>query len=145
MLNAFDWTRRAYDKSQQRSIGVAMNIVRVALMIPAFAGSVLLAKEAPPKSAPAAKASYSVIYRRMRIDRVLTTLDQVAAVTQQMSPEHSNRIEPVLVDLAEQTLGLVDEETIGAKETDQQLDRIEETLTGLMRSVNRMVEPEVML
>ncbi len=86
-----------------------------------------------------------LLHRRLRIERVLLTLDQVAAVALQMTPEHSSRVEPVLVDLAEQTLELIDDASIRASATDDELDRIEETLMGLMTSINRMTEPEMTL
>jgi hypothetical protein len=136
-----------------------MSIVRSALVIPAFISGLLMAKkpaETAPRQASSAVQTVSaervsqrnldpVMSRKLRIERVLVTLDKVAAVTLQMSPERSSRIEPVLVDLAEQTLALVDEETLKASDTDEELDHIESTLAGLMNSMNRMIEPEMSL
>ncbi|MES2857119.1 MAG: hypothetical protein V4692_14720 [Bdellovibrionota bacterium] len=144
-----------------------MMILRAALVIPAFASGLWFsestvapasaagpvkaeasqAKKSSPAMSPVAvqKPNESVVARRLRIERVLMTLDHVAAVALQMNPESSERIEPVLVDLAEKTLELIDEDSIRSASADGELDRIEETLTGLMQTMNRMIEPEMTL
>lgn len=152
-----------------------MNFLRAALTVPIFAGGLMVAKQSNPtapfksadlsmlnigqiekvKSAPVTDISpvaerrvaseESVTYRRLRIERVLMTLDSVAAVAMQMQPEQASRIEPVLVDLAERTLLLVEDDAIKKTSTDAELDEIEETLTGLMSSINKTIEPEARL
>ena len=91
------------------------------------------------------EAGDQIINRRMRIEKILVTLDQVAQVTLQMGPEQSAWIEPVLVDLAEQTLGLTSDEAVSDRTTDEALDDLEGTVNKLVNAVSRMVEPEMSL
>lgn len=86
-----------------------------------------------------------IIKRKMRIERLLVSLDRVASVAIQMRPENAERLEPVIVDLAEQTLELVTHEAIQNNETDIELDRLEVTVGRLVKTMNRMIEPEMSL
>ncbi len=97
--------------------------------------------EAPP----VAPAVDLVAQRKARIQSVLVQLDQVAQVTAQMKPETADRVEPVIVDLAEQTIDLANERALQAAETDATLARIEETVAHLTRTMNRYIEPEASL
>ncbi len=95
------------------------------------------AKQAPQMS--------FVLQRKERIQNVLLALDQVAEITAQMKPETADRIEPVIVDLAEQTIDLANERALQSDETDAALGKIEATVTELIRTMNRYVEPEASL
>lgn len=86
-----------------------------------------------------------VVERRIRIERLLMALDHVAAVALQMQPEQAERLEPVIVDIAEQTLELVSDSQIRQTSTDGELDRLEDMLGKLIGSMSRMVEPEMSL
>jgi hypothetical protein len=86
-----------------------------------------------------------VFIRKQRIQRVLVALDKVAAVTQQMKPENAERIEPVIVDLAEQAIELANENTLKADSTDLTLTKLETTVTELVHTMSRYVEPEASL
>lgn len=110
-------------------------------------------EQAKAESASATKAAVTraatqenqIIERRIRIERLLMALDQVAAVALQMQPEQAERLEPVIVDIAEQTLELVPDAQIKLASTDGELDRLEDMLGKLIGSMNRMVEPEMSL
>jgi hypothetical protein len=86
-----------------------------------------------------------VLQRKARIQNVLMQLDQIAQVTAQMKPETADRVEPVIVDLAEQAIDLANEQALQSSETDAVLTRIEATVTELTRTMNRYVEPEASL
>jgi hypothetical protein len=86
-----------------------------------------------------------VLRRKERIQNVLIQLDRIAQVTAQMKPETSDRVEPVLSDLAEQTIELATEDGLQSPETDAALERIEATVSQLTKAVNRYVEPEASL
>lgn len=92
-----------------------------------------------------AAAGDLIVQRKLRIERLLISLDQVAAVTLMMKPETASRLEPVIVDLAEQTLKLVDNDAIVSVKTDNELDRLEVTVGSLMKTMDRVIEPEVSL
>lgn len=99
-----------------------------------------VAKKEPEKS-----AADQIIHRRIRIEGLLTNLDHVAAVALQMKPEESDRLEPIIVDLAERTLELVDAEQLADPSSDRELDDLESTLKGLMEAVTRQVATETTL
>ncbi|MES2964749.1 MAG: hypothetical protein V4760_12725 [Bdellovibrionota bacterium] len=86
-----------------------------------------------------------IVERRLRIEGLLTNLDHVAAVALQMKPEESDRLEPIIVDLAERTLELVDAEQLSDPSADLELDDLEETLKGLMQALTRQVATETTL
>lgn len=86
-----------------------------------------------------------VLRRKERIQNVLIQLDRIAQVTAQMKPETADRVEPVLVDLAEQTIELATEQGLQSPETDAVLERIEATVLQLTKTMNRYVEPEASL
>jgi hypothetical protein len=83
--------------------------------------------------------------RKLRIQRLLISLDKVAAVAVQMKPENAERLEPVIVDLAEQTLNLVGQSEIQNVKTDSELDRLELTVGELANALSRTIEPEISL
>lgn len=87
----------------------------------------------------------AIIERRLRIDGLLSNLDHVAAVAMQMKPEESDRLEPIIVDLAERTLELVDAEELRDPSADTELDDLESTLKGLMQALTRQVQTETTL
>lgn len=87
----------------------------------------------------------AIISRRLRIERILITLDGIAAAALQMNPDQAVQIEPVLVELAEQTLLLTSEDAVLEPSTDGELTEIEETVEDLVVAVERMVEPEMSL
>lgn len=86
-----------------------------------------------------------IIERRLRIEGLLTHLDQVAAVAMQMKPEEADRLEPVIVDLAERTLELVDAEALAEPAADIELEDLEEALAKLMEAVTLQVQTETVL
>jgi hypothetical protein len=86
-----------------------------------------------------------VIARRMRIERIMMTLDYVAEVTMQMHPDQLDSVEPVIVDLAEQTLELTSVEAVLDEGTDEDLDELESTVDDLVIAIERYVEPEMNL
>lgn len=87
----------------------------------------------------------AIIEKRIRIERLLVSLDSIAAVALQMQPEHSSRLEPVIVDLAERTLELVDADVLATARADDELEEIESTVDGLMETMTRWVETETTL
>ncbi|RYZ77313.1 MAG: hypothetical protein EOP05_02185 [Proteobacteria bacterium] len=89
--------------------------------------------------------SRSLVQRRLRIERLLVSLDSIAEVALQMKPETTQRLEPVIVDLAEQTLSLVGGDEIQNVKTDSELDRLELTVSQLVGALNKMIEPEMSL
>jgi hypothetical protein len=89
--------------------------------------------------------SEQVIARRLRIERLLMTLDHVTVAVVQMKPEHVDRIEPVIADLAEQAIDLVGDESVVNPETDAEITRIEKTVDRLVGALDRLVEPEASL
>lgn len=91
------------------------------------------------------RAGELLIQRRLRIERLLISLDRAASVAIQMHPQNSQRLEPVIVDLAEQTLNLVGSSEIQNVKTDSELDRLETTVGELMSAMNKMIEPEMSL
>jgi len=150
-----------------------MTLIKFALVLPALVAGLWLAREAPPvkeaafastgvraveakisdvkarrvspESRREAKLTEAVVTRRVRIERILMTLDRVAEVTLQMSPDKAMRLEPVLVDLAEQTVKLTSAEAVLRTSTDNELDEIEKTVDRLVTVVERTVEPEMTL
>lgn len=112
-------------------------------------------KALPTKVEPAVKQAVTQVVnapneavltqRKVRIQRLLISLDKVAAVAIQMKPENTERLEPVIVDLAEQTLNLVGQSEIQNVKTDSELDRLELTVGELANALNRMIEPELTL
>lgn len=103
------------------------------------------AHRASPESRREAKLTEAVVTRRVRIERILMTLDRVAEVTLQMNPDKAMRLEPVLVDLAEQTIKLTSADAVLRTSTDNELDQIEKTVDRLVTVVERTVEPEMTL
>ncbi len=98
------------------------------------------------KSAPPSAAQAHFIYeRKARVQRVLLALDRVAAATLQMKPETASRLEPVIVDLAEQAVDLSSEEALSSPSTDAILTHLEETVSHLIQTMSRVVEPEISL
>ena len=90
-------------------------------------------------------AADKIVERRLRIEGLLSNLDHVAAVAMQMKPEESDRLEPIIVDLAERTLELVDAEQLADPSADLELDDLEETLKGLMQALTRQFATETTL
>jgi hypothetical protein len=86
-----------------------------------------------------------VLQRKARIQNVLLQLDHIAEVTAQMKPETADRVEPVIVDLAEQTIDLANEKALRSSETDSALTKIEATVGQLGKTMNRYIEPEANL
>lgn len=86
-----------------------------------------------------------VLQRKERIQNILVALDRLAEITAQMKPETADRIEPVVVDLAEQTIDLANARALQSSETDASLNKIEHTLLELTRALSRYVEPEASL
>ena len=96
-------------------------------------------KETKPVSADV------IIERRLRIEGLLSNLDHVAAVAMQMKPEEADRLEPVIVDLAERTLELVDAEQLVQPSAEQELEDLETALSSLMEALTRQVQTEAVL
>lgn len=86
-----------------------------------------------------------VVQRKLRIERLLISLDKAAEVAVLMHPQNSERLEPIIVDLAEQTLNLVGASEIQNVKTDAELDRLELTVGQLVHAMSRMIEPEMSL
>lgn len=86
-----------------------------------------------------------VLQRKARIARVLLALDRVAQATLQLKPDTASRIEPVVVDLAEQAVDLSSDEALHSTDTDATLSKIEDTVSHLVRTMGRLVEPEMSL
>lgn len=150
-----------------------MSLMKAAVLIPAVASGLWLVKTGPPEvysephggageaeiqtpdspdslevasvhgMDPSSDEVEAVISRRIRIERILMALDGVAEVALQMSPEQSARLEPVIIDLAEQTLELTTEDAAFRGSTDVELSEIEATLEKLVTAVERLVEPEM--
>lgn len=99
----------------------------------------------PKRAAQRTVSEAAELNRRLRIEQILMTLDRVAEVTGQMSPERAVALEPVLVDLAEQTLELTSDEAVQSPSTDEELDEIEGTVSKLVGVVETMIEPEMSL
>lgn len=87
----------------------------------------------------------AALNRRLRIERILVTLDRVAEVAGQMNPDQAAELEPVIVDIAERTLDLSDDESVRRSSTDDELTEIERTVDRLVTVVENMVEPEMSL
>ena len=86
-----------------------------------------------------------VLQRKERIQKVLVTLDHIAQLAAQMKPETADRVEPVIVDLAEQAIELANERALRANETEASLKKIELTVSQLSHTIDRYVEPEASL
>lgn len=86
-----------------------------------------------------------IVGRRLRIERILFSLETMAEASVQMSPDHASLIEPVITDLAEQTIELTDSDAVMDSSTDDEIEEIEKTLDQLVTAVERMVEPEMSL
>ena len=102
-------------------------------------------KAAPPPPPPPLTKTNFVYERKVRIQRVLLALDRVAAATLQMKPEMASRLEPVVVDLAEQAVDLSSDEALRLPDTDANLTKLEETVLHLIETMSRVVEPEILL
>jgi hypothetical protein len=94
---------------------------------------------------PAPPQTDFVLQRKERIQNVLVQLEHIAQVTAQMKPETADRVEPVIVDLAEQAIDLANERALRSSETDVVLTRLEMTVSELGRTMNRYIEPEASL
>lgn len=120
-----------------------MTLIHTALMIPAATVLVAASVSQDRQSAINSKARATFVQQRKeRIERMLLALDRIAAATQQMKPETAARIEPVVADLAEQTIDLASQRALDSKSTDDQLTKLEATTSELMRTMRRIVEPE---
>ena len=87
----------------------------------------------------------AVLQRRERLQKVMLALDGIAQATLQLKPETASRLEPVVVDLAEQAIELTRNESQNSVEADQSLLKLEKTVSQLVRTLNRFVEPELSL
>lgn len=116
------------------------------LFVPALIVSLLVGSVSDEAQAKVQQGQGSVsTQRRLRIERLLISLDRVAEVALQMKPETTQRLEPVIVDLAEQTLELVGSDEIQNVKTDTELDRLETTVGELVNAMNKVIEPEMSL
>ena len=142
-----------------------MTLIHSALMAPALLLSVTFLQSKPGSASLSAERYSSVqklkmnaidtaaanqtpnfvFIRKQRIQRMLGSLDSVAAATQQMKPEMAERIEPVIVDLAEQAIELATDQSLQAPGTDAALTKLEITVTELVHTMSRLVEPEASL
>jgi hypothetical protein len=147
-----------------------MSLVRSVLTIPAVASALWVARpvssdqsndinrvaissyssgesstERPMEKVRTTATEQAVMGRKIRIQKLLTTLDRVAEISMQMSPERSSTLEPVIVDLAERTLELTSNDTVRNDSTDQKLGQLELTLDRLVGVLGKIVEPEVSL
>jgi hypothetical protein len=86
-----------------------------------------------------------MLSRRLRVERILFALDHVADVASHMSPERIASVEPVLTNLAEQTLELNSGEAMLDRDTDEKLDDLEDSVDGLVQAVELYIEPEMTL
>lgn len=89
--------------------------------------------------------SNAEVARRLRIERIMTTLGHVAEASMQMQPERAADLEPVLIDLAEQALVLTSDEALSSSSTDAKLSTIEDSLDKLVVALSRFIEPEMSL
>ncbi len=87
----------------------------------------------------------AVLQRRERLQKVLLSLDGIAQATLQLRPETASRIEPVVVDLAEQAIELTRDDSVVSGEADQALLKLENTVSQLVQTMSRYVEPEMSL
>ena len=86
-----------------------------------------------------------VVTRKLRIERILVALDRVAETAMQMNPDRAASLEPVILDLANQTLELTDASEVAKADTDEALDELETTISELVGVIGRLVEPEMSL
>ena len=86
-----------------------------------------------------------VVTRKLRIERILVALDRVAETAMQMNPDRAASLEPVILDLANQTLELTDASAVAKADTDEALDELETTISQLVGVIGRLVEPEMSL
>ena len=150
-----------------------MVLLKAAMVIPVLATSFMFMQEGPGESAASSgdpnlrkgrRASIArleaqarhevdqlslleqqVLSRRLRVERILLALDHVTDVAIQMHPERVAALEPVITNLAEQTLELNSAEAMLDHETDGRLDEIEDDVSGLVRAVDLYIEPEMTL
>lgn len=97
------------------------------------------------RSASSSPLKEEVMIRQLRIERILMTLDQLATIAVHMPPERAATLEPVLVELADQTMELTTEKAVVSVKTDSALEKIEATLERLGSALERLVEPEMSL
>jgi hypothetical protein len=86
-----------------------------------------------------------IVLRRLRAERLLVTIHRVAELASQLSPDRAHRVEPVLVNLAEQTVTLTSREAAKSASTDVELEKLEVVLDRLASVLDHFVEPEVSL
>ncbi len=87
----------------------------------------------------------AVLQRRERLQKVMLALDGIAQATLQLKPETASRLEPVVVDLAEQAIDLTRDDSLNAVESEQSILKLEKTVSQLLRTMSRYVEPEMLL
>jgi hypothetical protein len=105
----------------------------------AYGGAAKKAEPVKAREASRVKPQISreeLALRRLRVQRVLVTLDRVAEAALKMAPERAQALEPVILDIAEQTMAI---------KTDAELEQIETTVSRLVHALGRMVEPEMSL
>ncbi len=73
------------------------------------------------------------------------TVERLNEVAMQMKPEESIRLDPVLNDIAQETLDLVDDDSLSADQLDDQIGALEKTVSHLVKSLQREIEPEATL
>ena len=97
-------------------------------------------------TAPTDRSNNEIVYqRRERVEHILGALNRINEVSMQMDPDRAATLEPVLMDIAEETMALSDRSTIVKPTTDEDLGRIEATVKKLSHAVARSIEPEMSL
>jgi hypothetical protein len=133
-----------------------MSLLKVALVVPALMSGLFWVKidpgvpgEFPPpaveEKSEGSELEREVISRRIRIEKILMTLEYVAEVTMEMHPDQLDAVEPVIADIADQTLELTSIEAVLDEATDKDLQEIEATVDDLVYAIERYVEPQINL
>lgn len=86
-----------------------------------------------------------MVSRRERIERLLTNLEVVAGIAQQMAPERAAQIEMVLDEMVGQCVELANERALRDRATDAKLLSLEKSLSRLVNTFDRILEPELSL
>ncbi len=137
-----------------------MGLLKIAALVPAVASGLWLADRGASvanhpttlsreavlvQSIPSDRISREdiLIQRQIRIERILKLIDLLTEATQLMNPDQAWRIEPVLLDLTDQTLELVEEGVVSRPWADEKIKDIENSLERLVQALEKTVATEI--
>jgi hypothetical protein len=172
LVDGWDGARYRDTAGGKSRRGMVMSLLKSVVMIPAVASALWVARSPQVKVQKASSevstevstdfssavkmddvvstvagedAAAKVPMRKLRLQNLLATLNNIAEVSMQMAPERSANLEPIIVDLAERTIELTGAAAIQQESTDEKISQIEMTIDRLVGALNKSVEPEVSL